>query len=59
MTVRVERRETADYSKDEETISRLEDNIKRHLLVRGKGELVHYGTLPRTERKSKRVFDKR
>jgi len=59
MTVRVERRETTDYSKDKETISRLEDNIKRHLLVRGKVELVDYGTLPRTERKSKRVFDKR
>jgi len=59
MTVRVERRETTDYSKDKETISRLEDNIKRHLLVRGKVELADYGTLPRTERKSKRVFDKR
>ena len=27
--------------------------------VRGKVELVDYGTLPRTERKSKRVFDER
>ncbi len=59
MTVRVERGEKTDCSKDEETIARLEDNIKKHLLVRGKVELVDYGTFPRTESKSKRVFDER
>jgi len=59
MTVKVERQEATNSLKDEETIARLEENIKRHLLVRGKVELTDYGTLPRTERKSKRVFDER
>ena len=59
MTIRAERGEAADPSKDGTITARLEDNIRRSLLVRGKVELVDYGTLPRTERKSKRVFDER
>jgi len=59
MTVRVERAETTDSSEDKVIAARLEDGIKKHLLVRGAVELVDYGTLPRTERKSKRIFDER
>ncbi|MDY6989545.1 MAG: phenylacetate--CoA ligase [Thermodesulfobacteriota bacterium] len=59
MMIRVERAEATDSSEDETITGRLEDAIRRHLLVRGRVELVDYGTLPRTERKSKRVFDER
>jgi phenylacetate-CoA ligase len=59
MTIRAERGEAADPSEDGTITARLEDNIRRNLLVRGKVELVGHGTLPRTERKSKRVFDER
>jgi phenylacetate-CoA ligase len=33
--------------------------IRRKILVRCQVEIVDYGSLPRTERKSKRVFDLR
>jgi len=59
MTIRAERGETADSSEDGTIAARLEEDIRRNLLVRVKAELVDYGTLPRTERKSKRVFDER
>jgi phenylacetate-CoA ligase len=59
MTIRVERAESVSLSEDELIISRLEDTIRGHLFVRCKVELVDYGVLPRTERKSKRVFDGR
>ena len=59
MMIRVERAEATDSSEDEAITAKLEDAIRRHLLVRGRVELVDYGALPRTERKSKRVFDER
>jgi phenylacetate-CoA ligase len=59
MTIRVERGESTDSSEDEAITGTLEDAIRRRLLVRGRVELVDYGTLPRTERKSKRLFDER
>jgi phenylacetate-CoA ligase len=59
MAVKVERRASIDSSWDEAISARLEDSIRRNLLVRGTVKLVEYGTLPRTERKSKRVFDER
>jgi len=59
MMIRLERAEATDSSEDDAIAARLEDAIRRHLLVRGRVELVDYGTLPRTERKSKRVFDER
>ena len=59
MTVRVERGEKIKPSEDGAIAARLEDAIRRHILVRGRVELVDYGSLPRTERKSQRVFDER
>jgi phenylacetate-CoA ligase len=59
MIIRVERGESRDASEDEAITATLEDVVRRQLLVRGKVELVDYGTLPRTERKSKRLFDER
>ena len=35
------------------------DEIKKQIMVTPKVELVDYGSLPRSERKTKRVFDHR
>jgi phenylacetate-CoA ligase len=59
MTIRVERAESVGFSEDEAITARLEYTVRGHLFVRCSVELVDYGTLPRTERKSKRVFDER
>lgn len=59
MTIRTERGQTTSSSEDGAIAARLEDAIRRNLLVRAKVELVDCGTLPRTERKSRRVFDER
>jgi phenylacetate-CoA ligase len=37
----------------------MENLFRRQLLVSGKVEIVDFQSLPRTERKSKRVFDNR
>lgn len=59
MMIRVERAEGRASSEDGAIAAGLEDALRRRLLVRAGVELVTYGTLPRTERKSKRVFDER
>ncbi len=59
MTVRVEREQGMDSSKDDELSKRLFREIKEQLFVSCTVEIVEYGSLPRTDRKSKRVFDRR
>jgi phenylacetate-CoA ligase len=59
MTVKAERAEAVDPSGDQILASTIEEEIKKQILVSGKVEIVTYGTLPRSERKSKRVFDNR
>jgi phenylacetate-CoA ligase len=59
LTVRVERAEGADPKEDRGLAAHLEHLISHQLLVSGKVEVVDFQSLPRTERKSKRVFDKR
>ncbi len=59
MTVRVERERGMDLSDDAQLTSLIEDEIKKQILVSGKVEIVNHGELPRSERKSKRVFDNR
>jgi len=59
MTVKVERERGGDPSKDKEVASRIEGEIKNKILVSCRVEVVDYGSLPRSERKSKRVFDYR
>jgi phenylacetate-CoA ligase len=59
MTVKVERVEGGDPSRDPVLANTIEEEIKKQILVSGKVEIVNYGTLPRSERKSKRVFDNR
>lgn len=59
MTVKVERVEGGDPSRDPVLANTIEEEIKKQILVSGKVEIINYGTLPRSERKSKRVFDNR
>jgi phenylacetate-CoA ligase len=59
MTIKVERAEGGDSVGDAPLASTIEEEIKKQILVSGKVEIVNYGTLPRSERKSKRVFDNR
>ena len=59
MKIHVERGASTDPSQDSVVTARLEEAIRRHLLVRGRVKIIDHGSLPRTERKSKRVFDER
>lgn len=59
MTVNVERAEGVSNAEDEVLVSQLEHSINHKILVSGKVEIVDFQSLPRTERKSKRVFDNR
>jgi phenylacetate-CoA ligase len=59
MTIQVERAEDGNPGEDPTLAGAIEEEIKKQILVSGKVEIVHYGTLPRSERKSRRVFDHR
>jgi phenylacetate-CoA ligase len=59
MTIKIERETTGDPNKDTKVATAIEADIKKSILVSGKVEIVDYHTLPRTDRKSKRVFDNR
>lgn len=59
MTIKVERAEGVTPEGDSELARTIEEQIKKQILVSGKVEVVDYGSLPRSERKSKRVFDHR
>jgi phenylacetate-CoA ligase len=59
MTVKVERAQGQDPSRDGGLKKNIEDEIKKQILVSGAVSIVAYGGLPRSERKSKRVFDNR
>jgi phenylacetate-CoA ligase len=59
MTVKVERAEGGNPSGDVSLTKTIEEEFKKQILVSGKTEIVDFGTLPRSERKSKRVFDHR
>jgi len=59
MTIRVERAEKGDGEEDKVLADRIEHLMSHRLLVSGKVEVVDHQSLPRTERKSKRVFDNR
>jgi len=59
MTIKVERDQGIDRSKDDELEKKISTEIKKQILVSASVEIVDYGSLPRSERKSKRVFDNR
>ncbi len=59
MKLVVERAEGVDAARGPELIHEAAHQIKKQLLVSAELELVGYGDLPRSERKSQRVFDNR
>jgi phenylacetate-CoA ligase len=59
MTIKVERTEGGNPAEDPTLTRSIEEEIKKQILVSGKVAIVNYGALPRSERKSKRVFDNR
>ncbi len=59
MVVKVERAPESPVENDPVLKETIANAIRKHLLVRADVEIVDYGSLPRTDRKSKRVFDHR
>jgi len=59
MTLKVERDFKQDPSVDAKLKAQVEEEIKKRIFVSASVEIVGYGSLPRSERKSKRVFDYR
>jgi phenylacetate-CoA ligase len=59
MRIRVERVAGAGPENDAALAERIVTDIRRKILVRCQVQIVDHGSLPRTERKSRRVFDHR
>jgi len=59
MTIKVERGQGINSDRDTELTKHIGSEIKKQIMVSGSIEIVAYGSLPRSERKSKRVFDNR
>ncbi len=59
MTVKAERRQGVDASQNDALGRKIAAQIKHSILVSADVEIVDYGSLPRSERKSRRVFDNR
>ncbi|MCX5835280.1 MAG: phenylacetate--CoA ligase family protein, partial [Deltaproteobacteria bacterium] len=59
MTIKVERVQGGQPAGDAGLVKKIERDIRKETLVSAVVEIVDYQTLPRTERKSKRVFDQR
>ncbi|HAO19463.1 MAG TPA: phenylacetate--CoA ligase, partial [Desulfobacteraceae bacterium] len=59
MIIRAERGINASPADDAYLAEKVATEIRRKILVRSQVEIVSYGDLPRTERKSRRVFDDR
>jgi phenylacetate-CoA ligase len=59
MTVRLECQQDKDPAHSREIAKKIQAEIKNKILVSCNVDLVDYCSLPRTERKSKRIFDNR
>ena len=59
MILKVERRPRYKPQDNQAIASRVSHDIRKHILVSAEVEVLDHGNLPRTERKSKRVFDHR
>lgn len=59
MTLNVERDYGVESSRDSDLKRTIAEEIKKQIMVRVEIELVEYGSLPRSEKKSRRVFDNR
>jgi phenylacetate-CoA ligase len=59
LTLKVERDQGVEKTQDKRLSKIIGDEIKKQIMVTPQVELVDYGSLPRSERKTKRVFDNR
>ena len=59
MRLLIERGQAVDSGRTAELVHEIGYQVKKQLMVSIQVELVDYGRLPRTERKSQRVFDTR
>ena len=59
MVLKVEREDRGRPEDDAALAAKIERAVRKETLVSGKVEIVDYQSLPRTERKAKRVFDHR
>ncbi len=59
MTIRVERDEHSDANADEESHCWIYDQVRQKVMVTPIIEIINYNELPRSERKTKRIFDHR
>ena len=59
MTMRVEIGKDQDLNNRSEIATRVKDAIKSRIMVSCEVDLVEYAGLPRSERKSKRIYDNR
>ena len=57
--LKVERQQRLGADQNDAIAQRIARDIRQHILVRPEVEVLNHGSLPRTERKSKRVFDQR
>lgn len=59
MILKVERDQGVEKGRDKELARRIASEVKNQIMVSAEVEILEYGSLPRSERKSKRVFDRR
>ena len=59
MTIKIEREQDLGKDQDPLLIKKIAGEIKNQIMVSARIELLDYGALPRSERKSRRVFDNR
>lgn len=59
MTLRVERNQAVDSFQDSQKTEKIQKAIKNKMFVTPVVEIVDYAALPRSERKTQRVFDQR
>ena len=59
MIIKVERGTGESKADDAQLAERVANEIRRKILVRSQVEILDHGSLPRTQRKSQRVFDHR
>jgi phenylacetate-CoA ligase len=59
MTLKVERAEAGDRAGDKALSEAVAGRVKEQIMVSCAVEVLDYGALPRSERKSKRIFDNR
>lgn len=59
MIIQVERGQNSSSGEDQKTAELIAAEIRKKILVRTQVEIAGYGDLPRTQKKSKRVFDHR